>query len=163
MQNIKGYVAIVIAGIAIAFGVHFKSNDDYQAALARDAIEMLSIQSGKVGKIVEVINEISGQINLLALNATIESARAGDAGKGGAVVASEVKQLATQVNKATEEISEQVTRMQSATQASVESVLQIISTIDEVSNNIQAVAAAVEEQSSLLQGKVAEFLRTVRS
>ncbi len=102
-----------------------------------------------MGAIVQVINDISGQINLLALNATIESARAGEAGKGFAVVANEVKQLAAQVNKATDEISSQISSMQGATQTSVESVMHILSTIQEVTSSVQAVAAAVEEQTAV--------------
>jgi len=120
-----------------------------RAMQAKESIELLSLQSSKVGEIVEVINNISGQINLLALNATIESARAGEAGKGFAVVANEVKQLAGQVNKATDEISSQISNMQSATHTSVESVMHIIRTIEEVSNSVQSVAAAVEEQSAV--------------
>ena len=120
-----------------------------QAMQAKSAIENLSSQSTKVGEIVGVINNISGQINLLALNATIESARAGEAGKGFAVVAGEVKQLANQVNRATEEISAQIGEMQNATLVSVENVSKIMTTISDVSNSIQAVAAAVEEQTAV--------------
>lgn len=120
-----------------------------QAERAKESIEMLSSQSNKVGEVVGVINNIASQINLLALNATIESARAGEAGRGFAVVANEVKQLATQVNRATEEISGQINAMQSATKSSVEGVLSIITTINDVSSSIQSVAAAVEEQSAV--------------
>lgn len=120
-----------------------------QAEKTKEAIGLLSEQSGKVGEIVQVISGIAEQINLLALNATIESARAGEAGKGFAVVANEVKQLATQVNKATEEISSQIGQMQGATQTSVDSVMSIIGTINNVSASVQAVAVAVEEQSSV--------------
>ena len=118
-----------------------------QAAQAKEAIEKLVEKSQKVGEIVQVISGISGQINMLALNATIESARAGEAGKGFAVVANEVKNLATEVNKAAEEISEQIAEMEGATQVSVERVLRVISTNDAVSDSISAVASAVEEQS----------------
>ncbi len=120
-----------------------------QAGQAKQAIEALSTQSDKVGEIVQMINKIASQINLLALNATIESARAGEAGKGFTVVANEVKQLASQVNNATDEISGQIDHMRIATTHSVESVLSIIQIIDQVSSSIQAVAAAVEEQSAV--------------
>ena len=61
--------------------------------------------------IVELIGNITGQINLLALNATIESARAGEAGRGFAVVASEVKNLANQAKQATDKIGEEIESM----------------------------------------------------
>jgi methyl-accepting chemotaxis protein len=61
-----------------------------------------------MGGIVELIGNITGQINLLALNATIESARAGEAGRGSAVVASEVKNLANQAKQATDKIGQEI-------------------------------------------------------
>lgn len=128
---------------------HIAQDASGQAEQAKQAIEALSTQSNKVGEIVQVINNISSQINLLALNATIESARAGEAGRGFTVVANEVKQLAGQVNRATDEISTQIDEMRVATRYSVESVLSIIQIINEVSTSIQAVAAAVEEQSAV--------------
>jgi methyl-accepting chemotaxis protein len=71
--------------------------------------------SQKIGDVVDLINDIAGQTNLLALNATIEAARAGDAGKVFAVVASEVKNLATQTGKAREEIGGQIASIQGVT------------------------------------------------
>ena len=67
-----------------------------------------------MGGIVDLINNITGQINLLALNATIESARAGEAGRGFAVVASEVKNLAAQAKGATEQISKDIADMRAS-------------------------------------------------
>ncbi len=116
---------------------------------AKNAIQMLSEKSSRVGQIIEVITGIAGQINLLALNATIESARAGEAGKGFAVVAGEVKNLASQVGKATDEITHQISEMQGATQTSVDSVMDILQIIAQVSSSTSAVAAAVEEQSAV--------------
>ncbi len=102
----------------------------------------------QISGILELIQNIAGQINLLALNATIESARAGDAGKGFAVVASEVKNLASQTGKATEQIAIQITNVQQASGEVVEALKLIQSAIGEVSQYASGIASAVEEQSA---------------
>src|SRR5437762_1148616 len=73
-----------------------------QARQTDGTVQGLVTTASRIGEVVGLINDIAGQTNLLALNATIEAARAGQAGKGIAVVASEVKSLATQTAKATE-------------------------------------------------------------
>ena len=83
-----------------------------EAVNADQSTQQLTEQAQAMNSVVDVIQEIAGQINLLALNATIESARAGEAGKGFAVVASEVKSLANQVASATDQISSEITGMQ---------------------------------------------------
>ena len=79
---------------------------------ARSAMELLSGSAFQVGAITNLINEIASRTNLLALNATIEAARAGEAGRGFAIVASEVKALASQTTTATGDIAEQISNMQ---------------------------------------------------
>lgn len=101
-----------------------------------------------IQQVVDLINQITGQINLLALNATIEAARAGDAGKGFAVVASEVKALADQTGKATDQIVSQIGSMQSAIDQSSGLVRQMVGSIGQVSEVSTIIAAAVEEQGA---------------
>jgi methyl-accepting chemotaxis protein len=130
--------------------------------VARSAVEIaqttgkvfgsLHKASSEVGDVVSMISSIAEQTNLLALNATIEAARAGEAGKGFGVVAQEVKELAAQTGKATEDIGSKIAAIQM-------NVNQAIGAIDEIStiimsiNDIQTtIAAAVEEQSMICEG-----------
>jgi methyl-accepting chemotaxis protein len=101
--------------------------------------------------VVRIISDIAGQTNLLALNATIKAARAGDAGKGFAVDASEVKALATQTAHATEEIAAQTKAIQEATQSSARLIQGIAETIGLVEQATATIAAAVEEQAAATQ------------
>jgi methyl-accepting chemotaxis protein len=114
-------------------------------------IAALSQAAGRIGDVVKLITAVAEQTNLLALNATIEAARAGAAGKGFAVVAQEVKALAAQTAKATDEIGTQIGAMQGATQDSVAAIRAIGSTINRVSEIAGAIAAAVEEQGAATQ------------
>jgi methyl-accepting chemotaxis protein len=122
-----------------------------QANETDQRINALLQAAGRIGDVVKLITAIAEQTNLLALNATIEAARAGEAGRGFAVVASEVKQLASQTAKATDEISTQIAGMQTATQESVASIKEIGSTIGRISQIASTIAAAVEEQGAATQ------------
>ncbi|MEM1284475.1 MAG: HAMP domain-containing methyl-accepting chemotaxis protein [Pseudomonadota bacterium] len=118
---------------------------------ATNNVSKLSQSAQTIGDVIAMISAIAEQTNLLALNATIEAARAGEAGKGFAVVASEVKSLANQTAKATEEISSQITGMQTDTGAVVEAIENIGTMIQELNAGASSIAAAVEEQHSATQ------------
>ncbi|MDP9818807.1 methyl-accepting chemotaxis protein [Spirilliplanes yamanashiensis] len=118
------------------------------AGHANAAVAKLGASSAEVGDIVKVITTIAEQTNLLALNATIEAARAGEAGKGFAVVASEVKDLAQETAKATEEISSRITAIQTDTGAAVEAIRQIAEVIEKINAYSDTIASAVEEQTA---------------
>ena len=111
-------------------------------------INELSEAAERVGDVVRLITSIAERTNLLALNATIEAAKAGEAGRGFAIVASEVKALATQTSKATEEVNVHIIAMQAATNDSVAAIKEIGATIGNLSEISAAIAAAVEEQGA---------------
>jgi methyl-accepting chemotaxis protein len=108
----------------------------------------LGDSSQEIATVIKLINGIAEQTNLLALNATIEAARAGEAGKGFAVVASEVKELAQETARATEDISRRVEAIQSDTAGAVEAIGQISAVIGEINDFQATIAAAVEEQTA---------------
>jgi methyl-accepting chemotaxis protein len=111
----------------------------------------LSRAAQRIGDVVKLITAIANQTNLLALNATIEAARAGEAGRGFAIVASEVKSLANQTAKATEEIGSQIADIQVATEDAVAAIKEIGNTIEDVSAISETIAAAVAQQGAATQ------------
>jgi methyl-accepting chemotaxis protein len=119
-----------------------------EAETTNGQIAGLAEAAQKIGDVVNLIRDIAEQTNLLALNATIEAARAGEAGRGFAVVASEVKSLAVQTAKATEEIASQILAVQGSTEGAVHAIRSIAGRMKDISAYTSAVAASVEEQNA---------------
>ncbi|WCK56559.1 methyl-accepting chemotaxis protein [Aneurinibacillus sp. Ricciae_BoGa-3] len=132
-------------------------------------IHTLGQSSNEIGLIIDTINEISDQTNLLALNAAIEAARAGEHGKGFAVVADEVRKLAEQSKQSTEKIATLIEVIQNNTEKAIGSMergtrevesgtdvvndagqafTRILSSIQQVTQDIQEISAATEEMSA---------------
>jgi methyl-accepting chemotaxis protein len=109
-------------------------------------IDGLAQSAKRIGIIVDLINDVARQTNLLALNAAIEAARAGTAGRGFSIVASEVKSLADETARATVEIQDQIEEMRGAAASSVSAIEQISETIAEMARVTEEITGAVAIQ-----------------
>ncbi|MFF5296120.1 methyl-accepting chemotaxis protein [Paractinoplanes globisporus] len=118
------------------------------AAATNHTVAKLGDSSAEIGNVVKAITAIAEQTNLLALNATIEAARAGEAGKGFAVVASEVKDLAQETARATEDISRRVETIQADTASAVDAITRIADIIARINDYQLTIASAVEQQTA---------------
>ncbi len=142
---------------------------DQAVSSSSDSVRELGQLGERIGEVIIVINDIADQTNLLALNAAIEAARAGEHGRGFAVVADEVRKLADRTTQATEEIGGSITAIQTGTTQAVqrmeggteqvkagveratvagENLEKIVSSARDVSAMVQSIAAAAEEQSA---------------
>lgn len=132
--QIEGSAALTEAAVSRA-----RTADEHMARL--DALAV------RITGVINLITEVAEQTNLLALNATIEAARAGEAGKGFAVVASEVKGLANQTSHAAEQVIKEIGQMQEMTREAVASVRDIGEKIAEIDDGARLVADATREQA----------------
>jgi len=142
-----------------------------QVQASAATVQSLGAKSDQIGAIVGTIQDIADQTNLLALNAAIEAARAGEQGRGFAVVADEVRALAERTTKATREIGEMIKAIQTETGGAVqamqqgvkeveegtreaarsgEALTQILAQVDQVTMQINQIATAAEEQSATI-------------
>ena len=128
------------------------------AQSADQVVAQLVTGASRIGDVVKLIQAIAEQTNLLALNATIEAARAGEAGRGFGVVAAEVKALANQTAKATEDIATQTASIQHSTTDVVEAIKSISNVMGEIAQISMTISGAVDEQSASTQ----EIGRNVR-
>ena len=120
-----------------------------EAETTNKDIVVLADTAQKIGDIVKLIQGIAQQTNLLALNATIEAARAGQAGRGFSVVASEVKALSVQTAKATEEITGQIQAVQTSSRSGVDAIQRITKRMHDINEHTSSIAASVGEQSAV--------------
>lgn len=134
-------------------------------------IRELAERSGQITAVLEVIRKIADQTNLLALNAAIEAARAGEAGRGFAVVADEVKRLAEGSAKSSEEIDSLIKQIQEDAKGTVQSIEggskeilegrlvidRALKALNEIANKVKEVSSNVTEVASATQNQVSEI------
>jgi methyl-accepting chemotaxis protein len=119
-----------------------------RAQAMNGSVTRLSDGSKKIEQVIGLINVIAEQTNLLALNATIEAARAGEAGKGFAVVASEVKNLSNQTSSAVDNIVALISEIQKEVNGAVTAASDIDNVINQIDEISSGIASAVDEQAS---------------
>ncbi len=129
---------------------------------AAETVRTLGASGNEIGEIISVINDIADQTNLLALNAAIEAARAGEQGKGFAVVADEVRKLAERTTNATKEIAEKIGRIQDETSIAVKAMQEGTKKVEEGIHETDAAGSALNEIVTY-SNKVTEMIAAIAS
>ncbi len=154
-----------------------------QVTQSAQAVSELGRKGEQIGQIISVINDIADQTNLLALNAAIEAARAGEHGRGFAVVADEVRKLAERTTTATKEVAQSIGEIQSETGVAVERIetgskrvsrgvdlansagealSRIVASSDSMASMVQSIASASEEQAAASQ-EIAKSIEAINA
>ncbi len=145
-EQLTASITEISRQVAQSAAVAVKAAED--ARHTDTTVRALAESAQRIGDVIGVITSIAGQTRLLALNATIEAAHAGPAGKGFAVVAAEVKHLAQQTGRATDEIGQQIRLIQGTTLEAVAAIQNITAMIGEVSAIATRIACAIAVQGN---------------
>ena len=127
---------------------------------AAEAMSMLNEASVAIGKVTFVLKRIAEQTRLLAINATIQAASAGDAGKGFAVIANQIRELADKSGQSAEDITQRIAKVRNSNQKSITVISGITDTIDRFNTAVNVINSAVEQQT-LATGNIASNVQQV--